>query len=129
MRHHRCLGPARWGYEGDACDALSALLRDSTPAGPRRPPSAAFFEPAWPAERYLWGRLDAAERLVRILVTSDDEELVKKYREPLAIRRAFRAQTGPSALALSRLDQTGSGRSSPHGIGAVTVPSREDAAG
>ena len=39
----------------------------------------AFFEPAWRQNDYLWGRLDPAERLVRVLVAPEDDATVKRY--------------------------------------------------
>jgi predicted acylesterase/phospholipase RssA len=39
----------------------------------------AFFEPAWRENDYLWGRLDGAERLVRLLVGPDKEATIKRY--------------------------------------------------
>jgi hypothetical protein len=61
----------------------------------------AFLELAWRQNDYLWGRLDAAERLLSVLLESRDPKVLA----PDAVR-LFTAITDEERLTLSEIDET-----------------------
>lgn len=54
----------------------------------------AFFEKPWRENDYLWGRLDAAERLVRLVLEDHDEGQIAEW--AVKLFKAIRAEESPN---------------------------------